>query len=356
MRERFMLQMEFFKPINQRVSAFTAALAVILGGGCAASIEGEAASAPRSTQSRPVVSLRGDRLPPLVLSVEARQTAAENLAQARREVEANPTDERAIIWLGRRLAYLGEYYEAIEVFSDGLKQYPNSYYLLRHRGHRYITTRQIELAIDDFERAAQLAKEKPDEVEPDGAPNQYNIPTSTIQTNIWYHLGLAHYLNGDFAKAVTAYQMCLKWCRNDDIRVATLYWLYISAMRAGDETLAAQSLQLAGKDMKLLENEDYYSLLRLFRGEVAESELLQEAAPESVKGRVDASREPDSIPNLADTTLAYGIAMHHHFNGDQQTAETMFKNILATGFWPAFGYIAAEAELARLKQANEPRP
>ena len=44
----------------------------------------------------------------------------------------------------------------------------------------------------------KLVAAKPDEVEPDGAPNARGIPRSTLQSNIWYHLGLAQYLAGDF--------------------------------------------------------------------------------------------------------------------------------------------------------------
>ena len=56
------------------------------------------------------------------------------------------------------------------------------------------------MAIADLRRASQLVAGKPDEVEPDGAPNKAGIPRSTLQSNIWYHLGLAQYLRGDFRR------------------------------------------------------------------------------------------------------------------------------------------------------------
>lgn len=342
-------------------------LAAFLPCGCRFSDATSAISTDRHAP-RAVVALSGRPLPPIEIDPETRTVLAENLAQARRDYEADPADERAAIWLGRRLAYLGRYHEAIDVYTEGLREHTNSYFLLRHRGHRFITTRQFDRAIEDLTRAANLAEEMPDEVEPDGAPNRYHIPTSTIQTNIYYHLGLAYYLQGDFHEAIMTYANCLWWCRNDDMRVATLYWLHLSAKRDGDEALAASVLEQASKSMNLLENEDYYSLLKLFKGEVTESEILAairpggsasgtigEAAPEFAAkskirrggGRVDSQPTLESTPGLSDTTLAYGIAMYHSLNGDTQTAEAMFQDILATGYWPAFGYIAAEAELAR---------
>ena len=56
-----------------------------------------------------------------------------------------------IIWLGRRVAYLGDYKRAIEIFSEGINEFPDDARFLRHRGHRYISTRQFNNAIDDFE-------------------------------------------------------------------------------------------------------------------------------------------------------------------------------------------------------------
>ena len=40
-------------------------------------------------------------------------------------------------------------------------------------------------------------------IEPDGQPNARNIPTSTLNSNIYYHLGLAQYLKGEFEAALS---------------------------------------------------------------------------------------------------------------------------------------------------------
>ena len=87
------------------------------------------------------------------------------------------------------------------MFSKGVAAHPNNPRMYRHRGHRYITTRQFDRAIADFEKAATLIKGTPDEIEPDGAPNPTGKPRSSLHFNIWYHLGLAHYLKGDYQKA-----------------------------------------------------------------------------------------------------------------------------------------------------------
>ena len=153
------------------------------------------------------------------------------LAAARARYEANPNDPDAIIWFGRRLAYPGRFSEAIEVYTKGIKKFPRDARLYRHRGHRYITLRKFALAIADLRKAAALTKGKPDEVEPDGQPNARNIPTSTLQFNIWYHLGLAYYLTGQNENALRSYRECLKVSNNPDALAATTHWLYMTLRR-----------------------------------------------------------------------------------------------------------------------------
>lgn len=166
------------------------------------------AAAPPQTQKPEATSLLGKPLVPAPIAPEARKTLEENLKQAEVVYGRNPDDPDATIWLGRRIAYLGRYRDAIETFSEGIEKHPDDARLYRHRGHRYITVRELPKAIEDLTKAAQLVAGKPDQVEPDGQPNARGIPTSTLQSNVYYHLGLAHYLSGDFARAADAYAQC----------------------------------------------------------------------------------------------------------------------------------------------------
>lgn len=159
-----------------------------------------AAQAPEAT------SLLGRPLAPPSLPAERRAALEADLQKARAEYEKDPAKADAIIWLGRRTAYLGRYREAIAVFTEGISKHPDDARLYRHRGHRYISVREFDRAVADLAKAAALAAGRPDEIEPDGQPNARNIPTSTLKTNIYYHLGLAHYLKGSFAEALDAYR------------------------------------------------------------------------------------------------------------------------------------------------------
>ncbi|MFQ5822900.1 MAG: hypothetical protein ACE5JB_02470 [bacterium] len=118
---------------------------------------------------------------------ERKKELEETLARAKTEYNQNPDDPERIIWLGRRTAYLWRYREAIEIYARGIENHPNYAKLYRHRGHRYITLREFDKAIADLEKAVILIQGVPDEIEPDGAPNKFNIPRSTSHSNIWYH-------------------------------------------------------------------------------------------------------------------------------------------------------------------------
>jgi hypothetical protein len=129
----------------------------------------------------------------------------------------------------------------VRVIGD-IADFPDDARLYRHRGHRYITLRQFDAAIADLTKAASLIEGKPDEVEPDGQPNAANIPVSTLGFNIWYHLGLAHFVKGDWEAAAAAFTRCLDFSGNDDARVSTYDWLFMSLRRAGRDTEADQLL------------------------------------------------------------------------------------------------------------------
>jgi tetratricopeptide (TPR) repeat protein len=255
-----------------------------------------------------------------------------NLAAARRGYAHTPEDPDSIIWLGRRLAYLGRHNEAIETYSKGIALHPNEPRLLRHRGHRYITIRRLGDAIRDLERADRLTRGRPDEIEPDGMPNARGIPTSTLKSNIRYHLGLAHYLEGDFAKAERCYREDVEAAVNPDMVVASSHWLYMALRRQGNPAAAAKVLEPISKDMPIIENGSYHRLLLLYKG------LLPVDSIMVVGGTGDA---------VQDATTGYGVGNWHWYNGRESEARAIFQRIMGMAQWGAFGFIAAEADLAR---------
>ncbi len=281
------------------------------------------------------ISFLGDTLRALPLSAQTRSRYEAQLADARKAYDHTPTNPDSIIWFARRLAYLGRFHEAIDVYTRGIALYPDNAWMYRHRGHRYLSIRALDQAIADLERATRLVAGKPDEIEPDGQPNARNMPIGTLQSNIAYHLGLGYYLKGDFDRAIGVYRRELAEARNDDRRVSTAHWLYMSLRRSGRDAEAAAVLTPITRNMNVIENDTYHRLLLMYKGQLPVDSVLLVG--------------PTGEMSVTDATGAYGVGNWHLYNGRRAEAERVFRRILAGGQWGAFGYVAAEADLARLR-------
>ena len=273
------------------------------------------------------ISLLGDTL---------RSAAPSEAAIAKAKIyddkfDADPSVENWI-WKGRFIAYQGKYNEAIDFYGEGIKKFPNEARLYRHRGHRYISIREFDKAIADFTKAAALREGMENEIEPDGAPNAQNIPVSSLHGNIYYHLGLAHYLKGELEPALAAYKKAVAASRMDDNVVSGTHWIYMMLRLMGRDTEAKAVLEPINKDMKIIENFAYHELCLFYKGEMTMDELTK-------------SGEGNLSSNDA---VNYGIGNWYQYNGDLDKAIEVYTSILSKAGWASFGYIAAEADLNRI--------
>jgi tetratricopeptide (TPR) repeat protein len=153
---------------------------------------------------------------------------------------------------------------------------------------------------------------------------------STIY-GIWYHLGVIQYLRGDFAAAAGSFAKAQPIAPDAGELAGSTDWLWMSLSRAGRGADAKAMLDRR-PDNKPVDNA-YTRRLRLYRGEIG----------------------PDDVVTAADTdevqiaTLAYGLGNWYLIRGDKTQARKWFERSIQSGGWPAFGFIASEAELRRLK-------
>jgi hypothetical protein len=108
----------------------------------------------------------------------------------------------------------------------------------------------------------------------------------------------------------------------------------MSLRRIGRDQEAAASLANIGRTMNVVENDTYHRLLLMYKGMLPADSVLAVG--------------PTGEMSVTDATAAYGIANWHLYNGRRAEAERLFRRIIAGGQWGSFGYIAAEAELARM--------
>ncbi|MFC1564925.1 tetratricopeptide repeat protein [candidate division KSB1 bacterium] len=283
---------------------------------------------PELEDGTQAISLFGEKLK----SPEPSAQILENLRKAEADLEADPDNVEMHIWYGRRMAYTGNYREAINIYTRAINKFPDDPRLYRHRGHRFISIRMFDSAIDDFNRAVRLIEGTDDEIEPDGMPNSRNIPVSSLHSNIWYHLGLAYYLKNDMENALFAYRKCRETSNNNDNVVSSSHWLYMILKRLGREDEAAQILEPINEDMDIIENMSYHRLLLFYKGVLTEKELLG-----------------TSEGGSAGAATMYGLGNWYFYTGDIDRARQIYRDLLKTPGWAAFGYIAAEADLKRMK-------
>ena len=76
--------------------------------------------------------------------------------------------------------------------------------------------------------AKALTASHANRLEPDGAPGPSGEPRSSTHGNIDYHLALAHYLRGEFARSAELWLGCVQnWAKNDDSRIAALHFFFL---------------------------------------------------------------------------------------------------------------------------------
>lgn len=307
-------------------------LALLFGStGCERQGPEDSVVIPERQNEAQAVSLLGQELFP---PVQIAAIHLDNLEAAREAWQNDPENVENWIWYGRRIAYTGDYRRALEVFSTALEKFPQEPRLYRHRGHRHITLRQFEAALEDLRRAAALMTEIPDEIEPDGLPNAQNIPLSTLKGNVWYHLGLAHYLRNELDEALHAYWLSLKAAANPDMEVACRYWLYLILRRLGRESEAPAVLDPVNPELEIIENTAYFRLCLFFKGDL-KFEDFQAVEKETA---------------FSDDAYDYGLGAWLYLEGRQQEAGAYWRRLIEQGNWASFAVIAAEADYLRLFQ------
>ncbi len=274
------------------------------------------------------MSLLGEPLSRPALEPAVEKQREEQLEAAQQEYDRHPESADAIIDLGRRTAYLGRYREAIAIFTEGIRKHPDDPRLYRQRGFRYITLRRFADAVHDLNFASLLVRGRPDVLEPEA--EESGGPPSSLHSNIDYQLGLAYFLEGDFEHAATAYRQCLALANNPDRVVAASQWLYTALRRLGRAEEAEKVLQPISISMDVVASVPYHKLLLMESGEIAPQEL--------------AAQDANSVDGV---TILYGIGSWYYDGGQPEKALPFWKRIVRGTQWPAFGYIAAEAELAR---------
>ena len=221
---------------------------------------------------------------------------------------ADPQDPERWMKLGLALAKQMLFVEATAAFSRGLALDPFNWLLLRHRGHRHLSTYRFAEAAADFELASRIN------------PQDWDV---------WYHLGLSYYLLGDYNKAERAYAACAALTRPEDINVwAIINWRWHALKHLGREQEAAAWLAAADPSLDAGENQPYKDAVLCYLGRLSLDEAM--------------SFDNEEFADLEYSTRGYGLAQYLLYQGKRQEAKDLLQEILRRDkYWSAFGYMGA---------------
>jgi tetratricopeptide (TPR) repeat protein len=232
------------------------------------------------------------------------------VARAERELAADPRNVERIIALGLAQSGARRFREAIATFTRGLALAPDNPTLLRWRGHRYLSVRELDRAREDLTRGLRL---------------------DSTNYGILYHLGIVRFADGDFDGAARAFASAQPRAPEAGELAGATDWLWMALSRAG-RTAEARAMLDRRPDSLPVANA-YSQRLRLYRGEIGP----------------DAVITPTDTSDVAVATLSYGVGNWYLARGDTARARTWFERSVGSGGWPAFGFILSEVELRRLR-------
>ncbi|MCC6242653.1 MAG: hypothetical protein IT353_07410, partial [Gemmatimonadaceae bacterium] len=113
-------------PMLRRGLIALSLLSAAVIGSTPALLRAQALPTPHRIQA---VSLLGDTLRQLPLSAEVRARYTTQRDEARAAYQHTPTNVDSIIWYARRLGYLWELRESIEIYTRGIALYPDNPWL-----------------------------------------------------------------------------------------------------------------------------------------------------------------------------------------------------------------------------------
>ncbi|ACT60299.1 tetratricopeptide repeat protein [Hirschia baltica] len=265
---------------------------------------------------------------PLLRRVVSETQKEENEGKILKIKEQDSLSEDDFMKLGKLLAANKQYQDAIAAYSEGLKIYPESFKLLRHRAHRYLTTRQVEAARADL----VLANSLNNALDADAIEFKNGHENGTYRHWIGYHLGIAELLLENYEASASAFRDSLATSSNDNEVLGVVDWLYTVYNLAGNVEAAEKVLENVPADTGADASYPYYDRVMLYKG-------LRTAA-EVIDLEADASNW-----SAKDITLANGVANWMLFQGRPEEAAKVYDAILATPYWDIWAYLTAEHQL-----------
>lgn len=239
---------------------------------------------------------------------------------------SSPTKESSFSWRGRREGFLGNYAKAIEIFTNGMELFPDSYRLYRYRGYFLVRNYQFEEGIADLRHAEELIADVDVSPVQDGIPGKSNFSPSTFKRNIFYYLGQSSMANGDYATVIEYMDKAVETNQlrdEDDFLVATTFYKYMALRKMGRSVEAQELVNDIPNGLDIIENHTYHEAIRYLQGRYSRAQFIKRA----------------------DSLGKYTLGMVDHFNEKNDDAIAFWQEVSANNHK---GYWLAEVELSNM--------
>jgi tetratricopeptide (TPR) repeat protein len=290
------------------------------------------------------ISLLGDTLYGLPLDPAGGPARVRRIAAARDAVARDSSDLSAWLRLGGSTVEMGRLRDAVGIYTSISELYFDDPRVWRHRGEVLLRLRYFDRAIADLRKAGLLIINKPLLLE--SLPGARDTATgktawanlTTVQYQVPFLLGFALYCKGDYTAASTVLVEATKAALTTDELSHAILWLFFAVRRIGNGSGAAQVLSLVRPEWAAGAGVPDITLLLGYKGLVpADSIRRQAMAPRGEEAAL----------------FSYGLGYYLLLKPEtREDAQLWLERARSGANWAALPYLAAEADLARLRNGG----
>jgi tetratricopeptide (TPR) repeat protein len=283
------------------------------------------------------ISLLGDTLYGLPLDPAGGPERIRRIQAAREAVQRDSSDLAAWLRLGRRTSEMGRLRDAMGVYTSAAGIHFTDPRIWRQRGEVLLKLRYLDAAIADLRKAGLLALNQPKflEVVLGAGDSLAARDVTSLQYQVPMLLGFALYCKGNYPAAAEVLAEATKAALTPDEQARALLWLFFAVRRIGDGSGAARVLSLVRPELSESAQLPDITLLQGYQGTFPS---------DSIRKRALARIGPEG------TLFSYGIAYVLLLKPEARAdAELWLQRARSGADWTALPYLAAEADLARLR-------
>lgn len=294
------------------------------------------------------VSFLGDTLYSLPRDARSGPARVRRIIDARERVQSHPGDLPALIRLGRSTVAMGRLRDAVELYNKAAEVHFSDPRLYRERGEVLLRLRHLDPAIKDFREAGLLLigrvsiPETTPEADETLSEGLGQIRITTLQYQTYFLLGFALYCKGDFMAARDVLVEAGGAALTPNELARALLWLFFTVRRIGSGGEAATVLSMVEPAWAEHAYASEVELLLAFKGSLPTDSIVRRA----LAGTGDDG-----------AIYSYGLGYFLLLDASRRLdAELWLERARSGSDWSTIPFLAAEADLARLRSPNPSFP